>query len=101
MDDTFVKIYLDDLRETPTGYTRTYSVNETKKLIEQLEANNITIAEINLDHDLGDFVSDGGDAIKLLDWLVERKTFYPVSFHTMNVVGRENMQRIIERYWNK
>ena len=94
-----VFIYLDDLREAPEGYARVKSVNEAISLIESLEIQNIDIELIDLDHDLGDFSSDGGDAIKLLDWLVERKTFYPVTLHTMNVVGRDNMQKIIDKYW--
>lgn len=94
-----MKIYLDDLRDTPKGYTRTYSVNETIKLIEELEAKKTPIEVLDLDHDLGDYASDGGDAIKLLDWLVERNTLYPIKIHTMNGVGKDNMQRMIERFW--
>ena len=48
---------------------------------------------------LGDYAYDGGDAIKLLDYLAERETFYPVEIHTANPVGRENMYRILDRYW--
>ena len=51
------------------------------------------------DHDLGDYAADGGDGIKLLDWLLERGTLYPVALHTMNPVGRENMRRMLQRYW--
>ena len=40
---------------------------------------------------LGDYAYDGGDAIKLLDYLAERETFYPVEIHTANPIGRENM----------
>lgn len=94
-----MKIYLDDLREAPKGYIRTHSVNETIKLIEKLEKANTPIELLDLDHDLGDYASDGGDAIKLLDWLAERGTFYPIKLHTMNGVGRDNMQRMIDRYW--
>ena len=36
---------------------------------------------------LGDYAYDGGDAIKLLDYLAERETFYPVEIHTANPVG--------------
>ena len=96
MNETDIKIYLDDEREAPNGYVRTYSVNETKKLIEESESNNIGITEINVDHDLGDYSNDGGDAIKLLDWLIERDTLYPITIHTMNVVGMANMQRMID-----
>lgn len=99
MNKNKVCIYLDDLRATPKGYLRTYSVNETIKLIEALEKQNTEIVLLDLDHDLGDYSSDGGDAIKLLDWLVERNTLYPIVIHTMNVVGRANMQRMIDRYW--
>lgn len=70
-----------------------------KRLIEIAESNGIKIDLIDCDHDLGDFASDGGDGIKLLDRLAERKTYYPIAIHTMNPVGRENMQRLINRYW--
>ena len=36
-----------------------------------------------------DYAYDGGDAIKLLDYLAERETFYPVEIHTANPVGRK------------
>lgn len=99
MNKKKVYIYLDDLRNTPKGYTRTHSVNETIKLIKEVEKQNAKIVLLDLDHDLGDYASDGGDAIKLLDWLVERKTLYPIKIHTMNGVGRDNMQRMIDRFW--
>ncbi len=53
---------------------------------------------IDCDHGLRDYASDGGDGIKLIDWLAERGTHYPVRLHTMNPVGRENIQREIDRY---
>ena len=48
-----------------------------------------------------DFANQGGDAIKLLDWLVERETFYPVEIHTANPVGRANMESVLARYWGE
>lgn len=96
-----IKIYLDDLREAPFGFVRTHSVNETIKLIQELERAGEAIELLDLDHDLGDYSKDGGDAIKLLDWLIERNTLYPINIHTMNVVGRDNMSRLINRYWPK
>ena len=95
-----MKIWLDDLRPAPQGYNTAKSVNEAIKLIEDAENNSIEIEMIDLDHDLGDYASDGGDAIKLLDWLVERETFYPIEIHTANPVGRANMERLIYRFWN-
>lgn len=96
----FMKIYLDDLRECPNGFTLCRSVNEAIKMIINCENNNIPIELVSLDHDLGDYSYDGGDGIKLLDFLCERQTFYPISLHTMNPVGRANMLRTINRFWN-
>ncbi len=95
-----MKIWLDDIRKAPQGYTHTKSVNETISLIQKVEAEGEVIELLDLDHDLGDYYSDGGDAIKLLDWLAERQTFYQISIHTANPVGRANMERMINRYWN-
>ena len=93
-----MKIWLDDVRPAPAGYVLAKSVNEAKKIIEENEKNHV-IELIDCDHDLGDYFSDGGDGIKLLDWLCERQTFYPIALHTANPVGRGNMVRLIRRHW--
>ena len=92
-------IWLDDVRNAPEGYIHVHSVNEAKNLIIQLEQTNQKIDLLNLDHDLGDYARDGGDGIKLVDWLAETGRHYPIKLHTMNPVGRDNMQRIIDKYW--
>lgn len=94
-----VKIYVDDVRPVPEGYEGTKSVDETIALIEALEAKGVEIELLDLDHDLGDYAKYGGDAIKILDYLAERETYYPIAIHTANPVGRANMERMIERYW--
>lgn len=110
-----MKLWLDDVRPAPEGYIHCHSVNEAIKQITIAERersyakdsqlpNRVkywTIELIDCDHDLGDYANDGGDGIKLLDWLVEHSKFYPIKLHTMNPVGRENMQRMIDRYWTK
>ena len=55
--------------------------------------------EVHMKIWLGDYAYDGGDAIKLLDYLAEWETFYPVEIHTANPIGRENMYRMLDRYW--
>ena len=95
-----MKIWLDDLRPAPEGFIWCRSVNEAKSMIEEAERSS-SVELIDCDHDLGDYAQDGGDGIKLLDWLAERGTFYPVALHTMNPVGRENMLRTINAYWPK
>lgn len=52
---------------------------------------------IDIDHDAGDYASDGGDYIKLLDWLEETGRNYPIRIHSANAVGVQNMRRIIQR----
>ena len=94
-----MKIWVDDIRPVPDGYIGTKSVNETITLIEKVESEGGEIEVLDLDHDLGDYANDGGDAIKILDFLVERGTLYPISIHTANPVGRANMERMIGRYW--
>ena len=95
------RIYVDDLRPVPQGYIGTRSVNETIALIEFIEEKGGVIECLDLDHDLGDFAWLGGDAIKLLDYLVMEEKYYPIKIHTANPVGRANMERMIARYWPK
>ena len=120
-----MKLWVDDVREAPEGYVWCKSVEETKTLIEITEEESSEfynkamsalkshrqekfnmymtfckrrdIELIDVDHDAGDYVSDGGDYIKLLDWLEETGRSYPIRIHSQNVVGVENMRRIIER----
>jgi hypothetical protein len=94
-----MKIWLDDIREAPNGYNRTLSVNETKQLILDCENSDITIDELHLDHDLGDYARDGGDAIELVKWLAETERYYEIKIHSMNIDGKQNMQALINRYW--
>ena len=96
-----MKLWRDDLRPVPYGYEGAKSVNEAKKLIQEAEHNGIEIEALDLDHDLGEYADQGGDAIRLLDWLAERESFYPVEIHTANPVGRANMERILARYWGE
>ena len=95
-----MKIWLDDLRPAPAGFVRCRSVNEAKRVITESETSQ-AIELTDCDHDLGKYAADGGDGIKLLDWLLERNTLYPVALHTMNPVGRENMRRMLQRYWKE
>jgi hypothetical protein len=58
---------------------------------------NSKIELIDIDHDAGDYASDGGDYIKLLDWLEETGRNYPIRIHSQNPVGVQNMRAIIQR----
>ena len=107
-----MKLWIDDVRPAPIGYKWCQSVNEAKSIIRLWEVNRETddldvpimilhhgrqIELIDTDHDAGDFASDGGDYIRLLDWLEETGRNYPIRIHSMNPVGVANMRAIIER----
>ena len=118
-----MKLWVDDVRVAPPGYVWCRSVNEAKKQIlaqEELfnsacnsvrfhfmNENGLAVEEylaetraarvdlIDIDHDAGDYVNDGGDYIRLLDWLEETGRSYPIRIHSMNPVGVQNMRVII------
>ena len=107
-----MKIWVDDVRDIPSdNYVYARSVNRTKQLIEYYEdvlqsaretndtevINVYTIELVDIDHDEGEYANDGGDYIKLLDWLEETGRNYPIRIHSMNSVGVQNMRRIIKR----
>ena len=94
-----MKIWVDDVRPAPKGYLCCKSVNTAKECINQIDAcyPGEEVELIDIDHDAGVYKSDGGDYIKLLDWLEETGKNYPIRIHSMNPVGIQNMRRIIER----
>lgn len=78
------------------------SVNGMKQTIQKFENECYTDFLLDLDHDLGEFAEDGGDGYELVKWLIEtgrNNNHYQVKLHTMNVVGRMNMQQLLDRYW--
>lgn len=117
-----MKLWIDDIRPAPEGYIWVKSVNEAKDVIGQyadfinsIDVTNVRnfdlrkqllrdlrpfFAEddlIDIDHDAGEYVEDGGDYIKLLDWFEEQGYDFLIHIHSQNPVGVENMRRIIRR----
>lgn len=96
-----MKLWIDDARPAPEGYLWCKSVHYAQDVIESFEAVkwavNNPIELIDIDHDAGDYAIYGGDYIKLLDWLEETGRNYPIRIHSQNVVGAQNMRRIIQR----
>lgn len=100
-----MKLWIDDVRPAPEGYVWCKSVVDAQVKIEAAKWTNffnhtpgsetpdyedIEIELIDIDH-------DGGDYIRLLDWLEETGRNYPIRIHSANPVGVANMRRIIER----
>ena len=120
-----MKLWIDDVRPAPEGYVWFKSVEKVKHTIIASEkhieramqkgrqcflerdyagrdacyahARRWDIELIDIDHDAGDYACDGGDYIKLLDWLEETGRNYPIRIHSQNPVGVQNMRAIIER----
>ena len=92
-----MKIWIDDIRKKPEGYDFwCRSVNGAMQRIVLLEKQGEDIELLDLDHDAGGFAADGGDYIRLLDWLEATGRNYPIRVHSMNPVGRQNMLAIAE-----
>lgn len=89
-----MKLWIDDVRPAPKGYIWCKSVNEVKRKIRSVPLDNIEV--IDIDHDAGEFADDGGDYIRLLDWLEEENLSYPIRIHSQNPVGVQNMRAIIQ-----
>ena len=101
-----MKLWIDDVRPAPEGYVWCKSVWEAQSTINYAEwfckaypntKHKSSIELIDIDHDAGDYASDGGDYIRLLDWFEETGRNYPIRIHSANPVGVANMRRIIER----
>lgn len=91
-----MKVYLDDCRTTPNGWTRTYTPQQT---IEILKTHNVTA--LSLDHDLGD--DEGiGTGYTVLLWIEEHVVingYEPpsiISIHSSNPSARSKMLAAIE-----
>ena len=115
-----MKIWIDDIRQVPNGYVWCHSTNQAIMLLEanraankhnaaafarelSLRAVNITPDElltnvelVDIDHDAGIFEQDGGDYIRVLDFMEANEMAYPVRIHSMNPVGVQKMRAIIE-----
>lgn len=92
-----MKLWIDGVRPAPEGYEWCSTVNIAIAAIELWEDLPEGIELIDLDHDAGEFACDGGDYIRLLDWLEETGRNYPIRIHSADAVGIANMRRIIER----
>lgn len=100
-----IKIWVDDVRPAPKGYRWYKSVNEAITAIQNYKImfnasggkEYYRIALIDLDHDAGDFAKNGGDYIKVLDWLETVEYDGAIRLHTMNPVGRANMETIVRK----
>lgn len=112
-----MKLWMDDTRPAPPGYTRVYDVDgaineiirckkETdflwkqyimgymeRELFEKCFAV-FNIEVVSCDNDLGEGVPEG---YKLLDWLEATGHNVPIRIHSANPVARARMKAIIQK----
>lgn len=93
-DGNKMKLYMDDERVTPTGWSRTYTVEATIGLLVTRQ-----VTHLSLDNDLGEGQQEG---YKVVDWLEETvyndKTFPlpEITIHSANASRVEYMKRAVQ-----
>ena len=103
-----MKLWIDDVRPAPEGYIHFKAVNEALRYI---RLNYKQIDLIDLDHDAGDFVTEGRDFIEILkelerlshlhnpegaSWGAFLRQRIAFRLHSANPVGVQNMRAIIK-----
>lgn len=126
MTGTGLKLYLDDIRPTPEGWTHCFKVEEVQEYLKTRP-----VEYMSLDHDLGasylcsncyDLAKDWRECSQtgctcechktdpqifpsgydLVKWMAEHD-LWPINkptIHSANPAGRVNMQATIDRYWH-
>lgn len=84
-----MRIWLDDLRPSPDGFTHIRNLTELRKLIDS----NLDVIEVmSFDHDLGDGEADGYQIAK---WLAENhleRWPLEIRVHSANSPGTANIR---------
>ena len=88
-----MKIYLDDERQAPEGWTQCRWPEEVIRLL-QSDLNHLQVTHLSLDHDLGDDVRTGYDVILWIEEVVSMRWFYPpeIKVHSANGPARLRME---------
>lgn len=98
-----MKLWLDDMRVAPAGWTHVKTIEEAQKYLSTGE-----VEEASLDHDLGFQINDEGDEISytktgydLVKWMAETGCWPKTKprVHSLNPGGRRNMEGTIDRYF--
>lgn len=92
-----IKLWIDDVRKKPEDDW--ILIQSVHQFIEWFEENEQPLPDIiSIDHDAGAFWYDGGDYIKILDYLENQQIKnLKIHIHSQNPVGVENMARIIQK----
>lgn len=101
-----MNIFLDDERPVPEGWIGVKTANEAIEALQQYD-----VAEISLDHDLGEGnVGNGYDVLLWIEEQVVMNNYVPpkIAIHTANPSAREKMKaaretiiRLVEKMNNQ
>ena len=98
-DPKQMKIFLDDVRDPPEGWTLVRNAAEAVGLILNSIYEGTKIEAISLDHDLGEHWS-GYDVACFMEWLVVEDLGFKcpdeILIHSANPVGRRRIQQVID-----
>jgi hypothetical protein len=91
-----MKIWLDDVREAPEGWTHRYKAYSAIHTLSHFDC----VTDISLDHDLGNAAAGTGyDVVKWIEERVQEDyNYFPprIFVHSDNPVGRANMWAAIQ-----
>ncbi len=94
-----MKVFLDDERATPEGWTRVWWPDEAIALLKTGK-----VEEISLDHDLGDDERGTGyDVVLWIEEAVATQGFKPprMTVHSANSSARQKMEMGIAAIWRR
>jgi hypothetical protein len=98
-----MKLWLDDTREAPDGWTL---VQTASQMIVLIAANWDHLELVSLDHDLGTEL-DGMDVLNAIEEMLQHRLTLPfrIHIHSMNVAERPRMvalaAMLMQRYGNE
>lgn len=91
-----MKVYLDDVRETPLGWVRTYTAPQTIALLKTSK-----VTQLSLDHDLGDGDGTGYDVLLWLENEIGTGVWHwplpAIDIHSANPAGRLKMKAALRK----
>lgn len=102
--DAILTLQEDNLAGFETVFANLNGMRDDDNKLCKEDFARLQIEVIDLDHDAGEFALCGGDYIKIIDWICLQASMgrcqvemFPLRFHTMNPVGKQNMQRFAEK----
>ena len=90
-----MKLYIDDVREAPEGWTRCESFKDALVVIAEAWCGTVDLEAVSFDHDLGKGPTGYDLAKRMVDCGVWPTDLY---CHSMNPVGRERIVGLLRRY---